>query len=107
MRGSLAAALGLGLVAGACQSIEPTPDVSALEQDLDEMLSWFPGVYDNFEQIEAERTADLAEALDRLMESTGLDFGRFDLRVPGGEDRERGVQQTDQVWPGGRLEHST
>ncbi len=63
MRWTAAVILGLGLALGACQT--PTvPNQSAeIEQELEEMLAWFPGVYDNFEQIEAERESNLSSGL--------------------------------------------
>ena len=51
------------LAIGGCQSTDPIGDIAELERDLEEMLSWFPGVYDNYEQIEAERLGDLPDAL--------------------------------------------
>ena len=57
------AALAACLSLGACQSTNPVSQPSELKRDLDAMLAWFPGVYDNFEQIEAERESDLPEAL--------------------------------------------
>ncbi|MEM7327650.1 MAG: CpcT/CpeT family chromophore lyase [Pseudomonadota bacterium] len=56
-------ALGLSLVLGACQTSPEAPADTFLAQDLDEMLSWFPGVYDNYQQIDSERAADLNPAL--------------------------------------------
>ena len=55
--------LVLALPLAGCQSTESGGEVADLEQDLAEMLVWFPGVYDNYEQIEAERLADLPAAL--------------------------------------------
>jgi hypothetical protein len=36
------------------------------------------------------RSNELAEALDRIMDGTGLDFGRFDVMVPSAEHLSRG-----------------
>lgn len=55
--------LGVALAIAGCQSTDPVADIAELERDLEEMLSWFPGVYDNYEQIEAERLGDFPEAL--------------------------------------------
>ena len=51
------------LAVSGCQSTDQVDDTVDLDRDLNEMLSWFPGVYDNFEQIEAERLSDVPEAL--------------------------------------------
>lgn len=63
MRWSVLIPLALSLCLNACVSVERPSDVSALERDLDEMLAWFPGVYDNFEQIESERETGLDDAV--------------------------------------------
>lgn len=66
MRVGAATAFGLSLLVSGCQTLEASdPSVSAdqIERDIDEMLAWFPGIYDNFEQIEAERAGNIAEGL--------------------------------------------
>ena len=55
--------LVLALPLAGCQSMDSSGEVAYLDEDLAEMLVWFPGVYDNYEQIEAERLADLPAAL--------------------------------------------
>lgn len=63
MRGALAIVIGLGFGVPACQSIPSQPPATDLKADLDEMLTWFPGVYDNYQQIEDERLSDLKTSL--------------------------------------------
>lgn len=50
-------------VTSACQSGTLQPSGSALDNDLETMLDWFPGVYDNTQQVSAERQAALAPEL--------------------------------------------
>ncbi|MEO1187974.1 MAG: CpcT/CpeT family chromophore lyase, partial [Pseudomonadota bacterium] len=63
MKALIGAALSLGFGLSACQSVPASTPDRSLAEDLDEMLAWFPGVYDNFEQIETERESDFAPAL--------------------------------------------
>ena len=63
MRWGVTAALGIGLALGACETTDAPNPSTQIERDLDEMLAWFPGVYDNFEQIEAEHETDLETEL--------------------------------------------
>ncbi len=63
MKALIGAALSLGFGLSACQSVPVSVPDRSLAEDLDEMLAWFPGVYDNFEQIETERESDLDPAL--------------------------------------------
>lgn len=55
--------LVFALAVSGCQSTDQVDDTVDLDRNLNEMLSWFPGVYDNFEQIEAERLSDVPEEL--------------------------------------------
>ncbi|GAB5455219.1 MAG: hypothetical protein Hens2KO_14480 [Henriciella sp.] len=63
MRGLGLAGIGIALALSGCQLTEPGNDIADLQSNLDEMLSWFPGVYDNYEQIESERSSNTPEAL--------------------------------------------
>ena len=63
MRRSGLTGLVFALAVSGCQSTDTIENEANLEGDLAEMLSWFPGIYDNYEQIEAERLGDLPEAL--------------------------------------------
>ena len=64
MRAALATVvLGLSGLVTACQAVpDPAPN-NALDQQLDELLTWFPGVYDNGQQVTGERLGDLAQDL--------------------------------------------
>ncbi|MEL6415106.1 MAG: CpcT/CpeT family chromophore lyase [Pseudomonadota bacterium] len=64
-------------------------DVAELERDLAEMLSWFPGVYDNYEQIEAERLDDFPEALRHRH----LNHTFFPVEIPGIPGQQLYAQQ--------------
>lgn len=58
-----AAAPLIALFLAACHTQSaPSPDTQ-LSQELDELLTWFPGVYDNTEQVSEERSDNLASAL--------------------------------------------
>ncbi len=63
MRRSIApivAALGLAF---ACQAASPSGPASSLDSDLDTLLDWFPGVYDNTKQVSSERENDVPAEL--------------------------------------------
>lgn len=55
------AVIGLSLGLVGCQTTPQQDPIPSLSQDLNRMLSWFPGVYDNAGQVDAEREANLAQ----------------------------------------------
>lgn len=89
MRRSLLIALGLSFSLSACQTAPHAPPTESLVADLDEMLTWFPGVYDNFEQIEAERQA----GLDSNLRHRHLNHTFHPVSIPGIPGRQLHAQQ--------------
>ena len=79
MRSAALGAIGLSLALSACQTVPAPPTGPSLDQHLDEMLTWFPGVYDNFEQIESERAADL----DTGLRHRHLNHTFYPVAIPG------------------------
>ena len=79
----------LALAIAGCQSTDPVNQAADLEGDLDEMLSWFPGVYDNYDQIEAERTSNTPEALRHRH----LNHTFFPVEIPGIPGQQLYAQQ--------------
>lgn len=63
MRAFVIAASALCFALSACQGTPIVGQSAQIEQDLDTLLSWFPGVYDNFEQVESERRGETSDAL--------------------------------------------
>lgn len=51
------------LLLAACQTDTDPTESASLESDLNELLSWFPGVYDNTQQVSEERSGDLPSEL--------------------------------------------
>jgi|GEM_PF-2294570 len=86
---ALGLGLSLGLMLAACESTPQDRTAETLNQSLDEMLSWFPGVYDNYQQIDAERAADLAPALRHRH----LNHTFYPVSIPGIPGRQLYAQQ--------------
>jgi hypothetical protein len=89
MRHVLPIALGLIFGLSACQAVPKVPPAESLVADLDEMLTWFPGVYDNFEQIETERQAEL----DSSLRHRHLNHTFHPVSIPGIPGRQLYAQQ--------------
>lgn len=89
MRRAFAFAVGLSLSLTACQTVSQQVPAANLTTDLDEMLAWFPGVYDNFEQIESERQADL----DASLRHRHLNHTFHPVSIPGIPGRQLYAQQ--------------
>ncbi|MEM7640101.1 MAG: CpcT/CpeT family chromophore lyase [Pseudomonadota bacterium] len=89
MRSTVLSAIGLSLVLSACQTMPTASTGPALDQHLDEMLTWFPGVYDNFEQIESERESDL----EANLRHRHLNHTFYPVAIPGIPGRQLYAQQ--------------
>lgn len=89
MKALLCIAFGLTIGVSGCQSVPAPHDDTALVQDIDEMLTWFPGVYDNFEQIETERESDL----DLELRHRHLNHTFYPVEIPGIPGRQLYAQQ--------------
>lgn len=60
---SFAALPVTALLLAACQTATTPPAPASLDGELNELLSWFPGVYDNTMQVREERANDLSPTL--------------------------------------------
>lgn len=89
MRPLAIAAVGLGLALSACQTAHSPSADAALSQDLEEMLAWFPGVYDNIEQIESERQA----MLESELRHRHLNHTFYPVEIPGIPGQQLYAQQ--------------
>lgn len=81
--------VALTLSIGGCISTALPDSSSDLTQDLDELLAWFPGVYDNHAQIEAERVDDI----DTNLRHRHLNHTFFPVEIDGIPGRQLYAQQ--------------